>query len=151
MDPGDTPYDLRWRMLGTDVRVTPWFWLGSVILGWSAIKLGFIYLVLWVACVFVSILVHEFGHVLMGRVFGSWGYIVLYSFGGLAVGSSNVRRWWQRVLVSLAGPGAGFVLLALVIAIVLVTPATLNPTMLVICSDLIAINLFWGLINLLPV
>ena len=85
-EPERTQFDLNWRMFGIPVRVHPWFWLMGVILGWSAVERGVQYLVLWIVCVFVSILVHEFGHVFMGLVFGSRGHIVLYSFGGLAVG-----------------------------------------------------------------
>jgi Zn-dependent protease len=163
--------------------VHPLFWLVTIILGWPGQPgpTSMRNLVIWIVCVFVSILVHEFGHVLMGRVFGSWGYVVLYSFGGLAVGSNHVRRWWQRVLVSAAGPGAGFLLFALLIAGLLIAagdkagllladdapgldglslwsrlmqlPALvgLNETMFIVCATLIWINLMWGLVNLLPV
>jgi stage IV sporulation protein FB len=182
-EPPYSPYDLRFRLLGTDVRVHPLFWLVAVIFGWpnSAGPDALRDVLIWVVCVFVSILVHEFGHVLMGRVFGSWGYIVLYSFGGLAVGSNHLRRWWQRVLVAAAGPGAGFLLFAVVVAGLLIATrdtagllfnadlpgigslslwsrlmalpylVELNDALREIFSDLIWINLFWGLVNLLPV
>ena len=68
------------------------------------------YLVLWIICVFVSILIHEMGHVLMGRLFGAEGHIVLYSFGGLAIGSKRLADRWQRIAVSFAGPLAQFIL-----------------------------------------
>src|SRR5690348_11709576 len=116
-EPQPTAYDLRFRLLGTDVRVHPMFWLVSVLLNFRLLQTGRIDLLLiWIACVFVSILVHEFGHVLMGRAFGSHAHIVLYSFGGLAVGSKEGLRRWQRVLVLFAGPGAGFVLFGAVLA-----------------------------------
>jgi Zn-dependent protease len=151
-EPTRTAYDLNFRMLGVDVRVHPMFWLMSVLLGWSAIQLGFAYLAAWVACVFVSILVHEFGHVLMGRLFGTHGHIVLYSFGGLAVGSSALRNRWQRIAVYLAGPGAGFVLFGLVWLLTqYVDLERLSPLMLDVLDDLFWINLFWGLLNLAPV
>ena len=77
--PGRTQFDLNWRLFGVDVRVSPWFWLVSALLGWEAmVPRGFQFLILWVLCVFVSILLHEFGHVLVGRVFGSDGYIVKF-------------------------------------------------------------------------
>jgi hypothetical protein len=46
---------------------------------------------------FISILVHELSHVLMGQAFGAYGHIVLYGFGGLAVGSNQLNVRWQRV------------------------------------------------------
>jgi stage IV sporulation protein FB len=184
--PEPTPYDLRWRMGGIDIRVHPMFWLISAIMGWSSIQLGFEYLLLWVACVFVSILIHELGHVMMGRAFGYQGHIVLYGFGGLAIGSNAMSNRWQRILVAFAGPLAGFLYLGIIIAgflvidperfRVLVTVMKLNlgimpdnPTtdralvQQIISTyahptltdraflDLFFINLFWGLMNLLPV
>lgn len=155
-EPNETQFDLRWRMLGTDVRVSPWFWLFTVLLGWSAVREGVSYLVVWVVCVFVSILVHEFGHVLMGRVFGSEGHIILYSFGGLAVGSSALENRWKRIAVYLAGPGAGFVLFGLVLAFSLFVRPTLEadeprPLLHAAINDLVFINLGWGILNLLPI
>src|SRR5262245_38491573 len=110
-DPSPTPLDLRFRLFGTDVRVHPLFWLISVIFGWSWRNVNLLpggglgEVALWVACVFFSILLHEFGHVWMGRAFGASGHIVLHGMGGLAIGSSDVPYRWQRVLVSAAGPG----------------------------------------------
>jgi hypothetical protein len=94
-------------MFGIPIRVHPMFWLMSVILGYSTIQDGFEYLIIWVACVFVSILIHELGHVIMGRFFGADGHIVLYSFGGLAIGSNSLSSRGQRIAVSFAGRGSG--------------------------------------------
>lgn len=151
-EPTHTPYDLNWRMLGTDVRVNPWFWMISALMGWGLVERGFGYLIAWIICVFVSILVHEFGHIFMGRLFGSHGHIVLYSFGGLAVGSKNLTRRWQRVLVSFAGPLAGFVLAGLVFAVYRFTDAEKLPERAhLTLGFLLAINIYWGIMNLLPV
>jgi len=159
LEPNRTPYDLRWRMLGTDVRVHPLFWLVSAVLGWSAFsgpggKLS--YLLLWVLCCFVSVLLHEFGHVLVGRLFGSDGHIVLYSFGGLAIGSSDLRARWQRVLVLFAGPAVQLVLAGLLwgsfrwLRWDRYVPATWLPNLLVTYVMLLEINLAWPILNLLP-
>lgn len=158
-EPPETPYDLRWRMLGVSIRVHPFFWLASLLLGWPAYSrlggnLG--YLAVWVGCVFVSILWHEFGHVLMGWLFGSKGHIVLYSFGGLAIGSNQLSRRWQRILVLLAGPGAQFLLLGGLIGLLFVLPAeqrrnAWGPYGQEAFNDLFQINLFWPILNLLPV
>jgi Zn-dependent protease len=148
-EPSETPYDLRWRMFNVPVRVHPLFWIISAALGWNATDLGIQYLLLWVLAVFVSILVHELGHVFMGRLFGSDGHIVLYSFGGLAIGSSNLRNRWQRVAVYFAGPGAGFLLAALLwFGRSFFTGNQLASWLL---SQMLYINVFWGLLNLLPI
>jgi stage IV sporulation protein FB len=154
--PNETRYDLRWRMLGTQVRVHPLFWLMSLILGFDAyIGAGVPYLFLWVACVFVSVLLHEFGHVLVGRLFGSDGFIVLYSFGGVAIGSNELDRRWQRVLVLLAGPCIQLALYALLrftlpYYFFRIPPHLLKPVLLANLM-LMNINLYWALLNLLPI
>ena len=151
-EPVETPYDVHWRLFGVDIRINPWFWVMSAVLGWSNVQLGVQFLLIWVACVLVSILVHEFGHVVMGRLFGSHGHIVLYSFGGLAVGSSQIPNWWKRILVYLAGPVAGFLLFGLLtIGINFLDVSQINRIAEAAIFDLIEINLFWGVFNLLPI
>jgi Zn-dependent protease len=155
-EPDRTQFDLSWRMFGVSVRVHPLFWLVSAILGFDSVRRGFEYLLLWIGCVFVSILIHEFGHVFMGQVFGSRGHIVLYSMGGLAIGSSDLRSRWQRIAVSFAGPLAQFLLFGLIfLAALRVLPALgparqLSPTAFVI-EQMLWINLAWPILNLLPI
>lgn len=158
VEPGQTNYDLRFRLLGTPVRVNPLFWLFSAILGWDFVDQpeGLIYLFLWIICCFLSILLHEFGHVWMGAAFGSRdSYIVLYSFGGLAVGSREVSRRWQRIAVSLAGPGIQLALYGLIhLWLWWLSPETIlriPPRALVFIVMLLFVNLQWPLFNLLPV
>jgi membrane-associated protease RseP (regulator of RpoE activity) len=163
-EPERTQFDLSWRMFGIHVRVHPLFWLVACLMGGNWLEVGAGYLALWVACFFVSILVHELGHVFMGRVFGSNGHIVLYGFGGLAIGSSDQPRRWQRIAVSFAGPLAGFLLLGVVyVARLLVFPPREDgPWMSYDMSEgmfilflafrmLVWMNLFWGILNLLPI
>jgi hypothetical protein len=103
--PAQTRLDLTFRFLGTHVRVSAWFWIMPVLIGgFFATWLGVPYLLLVVGCFFVSVLLHEFGHVLAGRYFGQDGYIVLNSIGGAAVGCADAHERWQRIVVYLAGP-----------------------------------------------
>jgi Zn-dependent protease len=164
-EPDRTPYDLNWRMFGVHVRVHPMFWLMACILGAYWAEIHAIYLLIWILCVFVSVLVHELGHVFMGRIFGSDGHIVLYSFGGVAIGSNDLRSRWKRIMVLFAGPLAGFVLYGVVYAIRLavfppredglprmrwdMTVAELR--LLTTLGMLLWINLAWGILNLLPI
>jgi Zn-dependent protease len=179
-EPNETPYDLRFRIFRIPVRVHPMFWLFSAILGWpgQAGSMTIPLVLIWVGAVFVSVLIHEMGHVFMGRAFGSDGYIVLYSFGGLAVGSNQVPRRGQRILVSFAGPLAQFLLLGVVLLVLsrsgphldlrdnpaegegffeqcwfwlLVHLAPYPPLGRKLIFDLIVINLFWPVLNLLPI
>lgn len=158
-DPQPTAFDLHWRMFGINVRVHPLFWVMSAVLGWGWSSLGLWYLLLWVLCVFGSVLLHEVGHVVMGWAFGSDGYIVLYTFGGLAYHATDVRARWQRILVLFAGPLIQLVLFAFVLAFQLFLLPKLalgaNPhallTVVAVTEMLLEINLFWPLLNLLPI
>jgi len=154
LNPAGSPYDLNFRLFGTYVRVHISFWLFTAILGWDWIRLGIGQLLLWVVCVFVSILLHEFGHIWAGRIFGTHGDVLLYSFGGLAIGSTELRERWQRILVYLAGPGIQFALyFALKLFLEKVRPEWLitNEWALLTIIMLMLINWFWPLFNLLPV
>jgi Zn-dependent protease len=127
LEPNQTPYDLHWRMFGISIRVHPMFWLITVIMGFSKTERGLEYLLVWVGCVFISILVHELGHVWMGQVFGSDGHIVLYGFGGLAIGSNQLRERWQRIAVCFAGPLAGFLFLGILLAVLWISKPEVFP------------------------
>jgi stage IV sporulation protein FB len=111
----ETPYDLRFRLLGIPVRVHPMFWLVSAVLGWQNQDLGAV--ALWVACVFVSILVHEFGHGLMAKAYDGSPTILLWGMGGLCYSQADRQTPLQRLAVILAGPGAGFILFGAVLLI----------------------------------
>ena len=175
--PQPTRYDLRFSIAGIPVTVHPLFWLIALLLGSS----GDILLVpIWVAVIFASILVHELGHALAFRRYGQRSQIVLHFAGGLTIpepvywgsGYANVSLTPnQHIFVSLAGPGAGFLLAGLVIAVVTALGGSVITTWLfgfiplplnarlpfggqvlaVVVTMLLWVNIFWGLINLVPV
>lgn len=152
-----TSYDLQFSLFGIPVRVMPWFWVAAVILGWTATRLGFEFLAAWVAIVFVSILVHEMGHALMAAAFGYPPRIVMYHFGGLAMFEPYSRfTTGKSILITLAGPGAGFILFGLTLFVNVMLFQTgavqeLSPLADFILTQMIFVNLVWGLVNLLPV
>jgi stage IV sporulation protein FB len=148
-----TAYDLRFSMFGIPVRVHPLFWVFSAVMGWSPGDLKYTFI--WIACVFVSILVHELGHALTAQYFRWRPEIVLYIFGGYA---SYVPVWGhstgRSILVTSAGPGAGFVLYAIVrgIRMALVAQGVhVSHYAAWTIMQMEYINLWWGLMNLLPV
>lgn len=156
--PNPSPYDLYFSVGRIPVRVHVSFWIFTAILGWPWVNLGLGYLALWVLCVFFSILLHELGHVWAGQLFGSDGEIVLYSFGGLAIGASELNTRWQRVVVYLAGPGIQFLLLGALWAASefgvvkrLHELSGRNEYVVGALMMLWIINLYWPLMNLLPI
>lgn len=153
-EPDRTPYDVNFRLFGFPVRIHPLFWLMGVLLGYGDVDLGIQYVAIWVVVAFVSLLVHELGHALAFRRFGVDSHIVLWMFGGLAVPYSAVYRRWRRIVVSLAGPFAGFALCGLVYASNQLVPWADQEQSLplwVLYRSLILVNLAWGVMNLFPV
>lgn len=154
VEPERTNYDLKFRLFGFAVRVHPLFWLFTALLGANTLDAGMIYLLIWIAAAFVSILVHELGHAFAFRRFGTDAHIVLYAFGGLAVPWHAVSGRGRRIVVSLAGPFAGFALCGLVYgsqkAFNWAGPEATLPVIWLYRS-LIFINLFWNIFNLFPV
>jgi Zn-dependent protease len=153
--PENTAYDLRFRLFGIPVRVHPFFWIVTLLLGSRGAGGAdtMTHILIWVGCVFVSILVHEFGHALMAWFFGSNPSVVLYGMGGLCYYDDIDRQGpWQRVAVLICGPGAGFLFLGSVVGayFALGTPA-LSPQGKEILIVLAYVNIFWGLVNLLPI
>jgi stage IV sporulation protein FB len=157
-----TPYDVRFRLFGIPVTVTPWFWLAGLIFGWSPdVGEHPSLLVITIGCLFISILVHEMGHALTALTFGWPPEVYLYGFGGLAVYRPTYGRTTARqVLISFAGPGAGFLLYGLIYVAAewfVKTDAFLDLSpnsrsrVLVFFIVMEQINLYWGLVNLLPV
>ncbi len=181
----ETPYDLRFRFLGIPVRVHPLFWLAGALLAGSSRDPSVI--VMWVGCVFISILIHEYGHGLMAMKFDSSPSIVLWMGGGLCYNQAERQTPLQRLAVVLSGPGAGFVFCGVVMLMYSilygVTPrehfsfvrlllrlpddpeslfglfrklgvdfgVEASKTRFRLYEFLVQINLFWGLVNLLPI
>ena len=151
-----TPFDLYFSLAGIPVRVVPTFWLAGVLFGWPAVREErFDLLLVWIGCLFFSILVHEMGHALVAKAYGWAPQVFLYHFGGLAMFHPFHNYTMGRsIFVSFAGPGAGFILYGLVkgAAYAMQTSGTdPGPYGREAIFQLEWINLYWGLVNLLPV
>lgn len=143
-----SPYDLNFQLFGFPVRITPFFWGMALLLGCNYPLEGAL---VFVAAVLVSVLVHELGHAFVQRAFGGRPSITLYAFGGLASAPGVRDGWWRQVLVSLAGPIAGF-FLAGVVWLLLARFGTPNAPLGAFFLDaLLLINIAWGVINLAPI
>lgn len=154
VEPQPTSLDLKFTLFRFPVRVHPLFWVVTLILGGSDLNRpnALAVLFLWVMCVFVSILVHELGHAFAFRSFGYRAKVWLYSFGGLAIPDHAQPTPRQQIVISLAGPGAGFLLCAFVVlSHRSMQWAETSELTAEVYWQLWFINLFWGLVNLLPV
>ncbi|MDA7951554.1 MAG: site-2 protease family protein [Pirellulaceae bacterium] len=184
-----TPLDLNFRFLGFPVRVSPWFWLAALVLGYGPSGGNGVFLLLFIGAAFLSILIHELGHSIAFANYGIGSSIMLYHFGGLAIpdqftamGSRRTGKYGQMI-ISAAGPGIQL-LLALVILLLVrgfgyeVVPLSIGtipilPEIVCLNADsieagtrlhaipnifldgfvffMLYINIFWALLNLLPV
>ncbi len=162
----------RFKLFGIPVRVEWFFWL-TVLLTCGSRDPG--EAVIWAVVCFVSILVHELGHVFAFRYYGVSAEAVLYALGGMAIPRWAVRGGaTAQVVISLAGPAAGFVLAAISGAIAMSMGAQIQigarmlilPTVWAIFppaegysalyksaifNDLLWVNFYWGIVNLLPI
>jgi len=175
--PPPTRYDWYFAIGRIPVRVHPWFWLMTILLGASLRDP--VYILIWVIVVFVSILVHELGHALVMQWYGRPASIVLHLLGGTTVAEPGLvslgrtltpPRPIQEILIPFAGPLAGFLLAGLVLLgarlaggqirflpafagipwpyVILPAHSPLPATTI---DMVLWVNLFWGLINLMPV
>lgn len=175
--PPPTRFDLNFSIAGIPVRVHPLFWLIALLFASGSNNL--LNIAIWIIGIFISILVHELGHALAFRRYGQDSYIVLHFAGGLTVpetvafGSSYARVAItpnQQIIISLAGPFAGFFLAAFTLVVGLALgggvtfttllgfipfPLLMMPAGFGLLSSffmaLLWINIFWGAINLVPV
>jgi Zn-dependent protease len=172
-EPPESAYDLRFRVLGVPVRVHPMFWFMALLLSGLGEPLE---VLIWIVAVFVSIVVHELGHCGAFRWYGTHAHVVLHGFGGLAIPHGvgrtgrGARGAWSQACIAFAGPAAGFALAALLLGGMwlggLAPKVWLNRESLVgfgfdasrvdervavLLYDLLFVNIWWGLFNLLPI
>lgn len=147
-EPQLTPGTLQFPLGPFTVLIRPSFWLIMALFGGLGRGASIKGVLTFVVVAFISVLVHELGHALTGRMFGAGSWIELYSFGGLTHHDRMLSRW-RDVLMAAAGPGFGFVLYFLA---TLLLPR-LHPESMYVqpLMMLQIINLYWGLLNLLPI
>ena len=163
-EPPRTNADLNFRLLAIPVRIHPLFWAVALLLGIRLKEPALVFI--WILALFASILVHEMGHALAAKSFGFKPWVTLHHFGGLASYDAYNQTPRSKILVTLAGPCAGFVFAAVVILLLLLTgnieglQLALIPLKVSLFQSeklqylvhfLLFINIFWGLINLCPV
>jgi Zn-dependent protease len=158
---------MGFRLFGVNVEIHFTFWFTTLLLG-PGLRGEFDprAALTWMAVVFVSVLVHEFGHAFAVKAQGIEPEIRLHGMGGTThyrVVLTLPRR--SEIFISLAGPFAGFLLGGIVLALaqfVLHThdfaiglwgfrlaPLQRGPLADAV-MELLWVNFGWGLVNLIP-
>src|SRR4051794_8185759 len=140
---------LRFHVGPFPVAVAPSFLIAAVILGYSD---DLVSVLTWMVVVFVSVLVHELGHAVIGKAFGGRPEIQLEGFGGVTFPRLAAPPTpGRQIVLSLAGPLAGLLLGAGALAadrLLIPTPGSL-PAILI--RDFKFTSVAWAVLNLLPI
>lgn len=131
------------------ISIHPLFWLIAFFIGWMW-TYNLSGALLCVVVILVSVIFHEFGHAITARFFGQKTRIELAAFGGFTYREGRKLKLWEEFLVVLNGPIAGFFLF-LVAYTIFRTVNIDNQTIIFILKFTFSANLFWTIINLIPV
>lgn len=151
-DPNQGGY-LRLRLFGFPVAIHWFFWVLAALIGPIEIAnspQGMRILLIWIGVVLVSILVHELGHAFAYRKYGGRPQIVLHGMGGVAMAHGHFNRK-RSIIITLGGPFFGLVLGSVFWILAWVGALPQNPYIVVLFGFMIQVNIFWSLLNLLPI
>ena len=162
------PNDVSFTLFGFPTTIQPFFWLlAALVMGVSLgeindMPMWITQMLLGMAAIMISILIHELGHAFTFRhLFHVPSNIILHGFGGVTVPwqshhrSYGIRGTMAECFLSFSGPLAGFVCAFLFIGLNYIIPANIGG----LAAELVhfflwwtaAISIIWGIFNLLPV
>lgn len=140
---------LRFRIGSIPVRVNGAFLFLLLVLGAQLQRPERI--AIWGVIVFVSVLVHELGHALIGRSFGLVPEIELNGMGGLTSWQNPGNMSYGRLIaISLAGPFAGFIVAGALLLAGRLGFQPQSPLAMFAFKQALFVNLGWGIFNLAP-
>jgi Zn-dependent protease len=130
--------------------VYAWFFLSAVLLR-SDVGFGW-RMAAWIFVVFVSVICHELGHAVVGRLFGGQPVIHLQAFGGVTFPQFQKPPGpGRQFLLSVAGPVFGLLLGAVAWGLVhYFPPARGSPTDWTM-RQFMWVSVAWAVFNLLPI
>ncbi len=129
------------------LTIHPFFWVFAALIGWlnSQTLIGAL---IWLGIIFVSVLFHEYGHALTALAFKQKVRIQLIALGGVTMYDGPKLKFWQQFLITFNGPLFGFILFLIA---TLLLQFTWIPLVAKILRATQIANLFWTIVNLLPV
>ncbi|NGX56344.1 MAG: Stage IV sporulation protein FB [Candidatus Anoxychlamydiales bacterium] len=131
------------------ITIHPFFWIFSFLIGFL-ISQSILGTLIWVGIIFLSVIVHEMGHALTAIIFKQNPKIQLVALGGMTSYQGKNLKYYKQFIITLNGPIFGF-LLYLLATVILYSNFFTNPIILASIKNLQIVNLFWSIINLLPI
>ncbi len=130
------------------IKINIGFFITSALIGFLN-SFSLIGTIIWMVMIFVSVLVHEYGHAITAKIFGQHPRIELIAFGGVTIPEGRKLKTWEEFLVVFMGPFFGFILF--VVATLILQLPFHNDFFRSILQIFRFVNLFWTVINLLPI
>lgn len=131
------------------ISIHPIFWLVAALIGWfnSGSWVGAL---VWMGIILFSVLLHEMGHALTALACKLDPRIDLVAMGGVTSYESKNLPFWKQFFIVLNGPLFG-VILFLGCWALLEWAGIKNPIVIQILTLTKLVNIFWTVVNLLPV
>lgn len=136
------------------ITIAPLYWVTSALIAYMGAQKSphmLSAMIAWMVVIFVSILVHEMGHALSAKLFGQTPVIRLVAFGGLTIPGPKKIKKWQEFIVIFCGPLFGFLLFLLAIYISSFNFFPQGSFVAYMLDVFVWVNLFWTVVNLIPV
>ncbi|HEX2579626.1 MAG TPA: M50 family metallopeptidase [Rhabdochlamydiaceae bacterium] len=123
------------------------FWIMAAVIAVLLGQADMIKTVIWVPVILISVLFHELGHALTALLFGRNPRIELVAMGGLTYHDGDKLPFWKQFFITLNGPVFGFII---VVGVYLLKeiPAFSAAQIL---EQILLVNIFWTMVNLLPI
>jgi len=131
------------------IYIHPFFWIFAALIGFLMSQ-TIVGTLLWIVIIFISVLVHEMGHALTSLIFKQNPKIELVAMGGLTSYQGKKLKYYQQFLIVLMGPVFGILLFGFATLILWLNFIS-NPTFLATIKVMQVVNLFWSIVNLLPI
>ncbi len=135
------------------LKISPSFFAMAALLGFLN-TFSLMGTVIWAFVIFISVLFHEYGHAIAATFFGQRAQIQLFAFGGLTIPQGKKLKGYQEFIVIAMGPLFGFLLYFATLFVpveALASSSAFGPYLAYLVIVTRFINLFWTIVNLIPI
>lgn len=132
------------------IHIHPLFWGLILLIGWLSSE-SLQGTAIWALVIFVSVLVHEYGHAFAALACGQKAEINLIGLGGMTSREGPPISLLQEFIIVLCGPLAGFALYFLAAQGEVIFAKTPYHSVHYAFAAAARVNLFWTILNLLPI